>query len=289
MVTGATGLIGSNLLPRLQCDWQVFGVSRRQLSEDFDRGRVHHIAVDLSKTWDTKAFPSRVDAVIHLAQSEHYRDFPERAVDVFQVNTVSTLRMLDYARRAGASTFVLASSGGVYGHHEQEFTEDLEISATGDLGFYLCTKLCAEVLMENYSAFFNVIVLRFFFVYGPGQRRSMLIPRLVRSVLEEKPITLQGRDGIQINPTYISDAVTAIYRSLRLKGSQKINVAGPEVLSLRRVGEVIGKILGKKPKFHLQPEMGPRHLIGNIRKMSEVLGPPLVGFEDGIRRYLKKT
>ena len=289
LVTGATGLIGSSLLHALQPDWDIIGVSR-----DWQEARPKpegssHLTVDFSEAWDTAGFPPKIDAVIHLAQSEHFRDFPQKALDIFQVNTMSTLRLLDYARRAGAITFVLASSGGIYGPRDRELTEDMEILAKGDLGFYLGTKLCAEVLAENYTPYLNVVVLRLFFVYGPGQRKSMLIPRLVKSVAEEKPISLQGRHGIRMNPTYVSDAVAAVCRSLGLQGNHKINVAGPEVLSLREIGEVIGKLVGIKPAFQSQPGPEPRHLIGDISKMTEMLGPPVVGFEQGMKAYLQGT
>ncbi len=286
LVTGATGLIGSSLLPALQSDWDVFGVSRHKLQIGSASTDSNHLVIDLSKEWDVKKLPSKINAVIHLAQSEHFRDFPEGVDDIFQVNTTSTLRMLDYAYRAGAETFILASSGGVYGHIDQEFIEDVELPVRGDLGFYLSSKLCAEVLTESYTPYFNVIVLRFFFVYGPGQRKSMLIPRLVQSVLNSKPIILQGRDGFRFNPTYVSDAVAAICRCLDLNGSHKINIAGHEILSLRQTGETIGRVLDKKPKFSVQHDVEPRHLIGNIRKMHDLLVSPSVGFEDGVKKLI---
>ena len=286
LVTGATGLIGSNLLPALERDWEILGISRCQLKGGLDSGKVQHLAVDLSQAWDTEALPPEINAVIHLAQSEHFREFPEYAVDVFQVNTMSTLRLLDYARRAGASTFVLASSGGIYGHGNQEFSEDAELPRKGDLGFYLGTKLCAEVLAESYTPLMNVMVLRFFFVYGPGQRKNMLIPRLVQAVLDGRPITLQGQSGIRINPTYVSDAVAAICRCLELEGGHKINVGGPEVLSLREIGEIIGKATGRNPEFDIQHGVEPRHLVGDVRKMTGILGAPMVRFEEGIRNYI---
>src|SRR5437016_4304610 len=118
LMTGGTGLIGTNLRAALLPDWQVFAVSRSAGGDVQSQSHMIPVAADLAGQWDTASFPAQIDAVIHLAQSEHFRDFPEKAVDIFQVNAVSTLRLLDYARQAGARTFVLASSGGVYGHHE---------------------------------------------------------------------------------------------------------------------------------------------------------------------------
>lgn len=287
LVTGAAGLIGSHLIRELAGTHEVVGLARHPLPADVVAQGVRHLPLDLATAWDASALPPRADAVIHLAQSEHFREFPEQAEDVFAVNTVSTLKLLDYARRAGARTFVLASSGGIYGNGDEEFSEESQIVSRGDLGFYLGTKFCAEILSENYTAYMNVVVLRFFFVYGPGQKRGMLIPRLVHSVREGQPITLQGADGIRINPTYVADAVDAIRRTLTLDASHKINVGGPEALSLREIGETIGRAVGREPVFTVQADAVPRHLLGDVRKMADLLGKPQVGFASGIARYLE--
>jgi len=289
VVTGASGLIGSHLLKELHREAEIFAVCREDIIEQVSSRNVQHIKLDLARDVNFELFPQRVDGIIHLAQSEYFRDFPEHSLDVFEVNTVSTLRLLDYALKAGAGTFIYASSGGVYGYSDDGFTEDTGIKQRGDLGFYLGTKLCSEILSDCYTSLMNVIVLRFFFIYGPGQRRSMLIPRLVDWVRQGKSIVLQGSDGIRFNPTYVSDAVSAISRSLEIKGNHKINVAGPQVLSMREIGEIIGQILSKRPKFNLESDVEPLHLIGDITRMSRLLGPPVVGFEEGIQAYLDKT
>ncbi len=287
LITGGSGLIGSHLIRSLD-DYTIFNLSRRRIGHDENLQTVQNIVLDLSKEWNREDLPTQIDAVIHLAQSEHFRDFPEQAENVFQVNTLSTMRLLDYAQRAGARTFIFASSGGIYGHGEQEFSEEVEISSKGNLGFYFGTKICSEVIAESYSPFMNIIVLRFFFVYGPGQRQNMLIPRLVQSVLSNKPLMLQGQNGLRINPTHVSDAVVAITRALAVEGSHKINVAGPDVLSLREIGEIIGKSVNKECKFNLQLDVKPRHLVGDIRKMSRLLSAPVVRFENGLKTILKE-
>jgi nucleoside-diphosphate-sugar epimerase len=285
-------LIGSHLLNLLPDTWSAVCLGRNARPERPVRN-VQWNALDLSQAWEVTpgedSLPARADAVIHLAQSEHFREFPERAAEIFRVNTVSTLRLLDYARQSGARTFVLASSGGIYGYGEQEFSEDIEIPRRNGLGFYLGTKLCSEIIAESYTPFLNVIVLRFFFVYGVGQRRTMLIPRLVQSVIDGRPIVLDGQDGLRINPTHVSNAAAAIMAALDLDGSHKINVGGPEVLSLRQIGETIGEAVGKPPTFEEHPEREPRHLVGDIRKMSQLLAPPTVRFSDGIAAYVRET
>jgi len=285
LITGASGLIGRQVVSNLRETWTVLALTRK--TEMNWVGRLDTIPCDLAQGWTTDILPDRVDAVIHLAQSQRYREFPAAAEDIFQVNVTSTHRLLDYAHRARAKTFVFASSGGVYGHGGQPFTEEGAVSVQGDIGFYLGTKLCSEILADNYTALMHVIILRFFFVYGPGQKEDRLIPRFFNSVREGRPIILHGEEGIRINPTFVTDAASAVCRSLELKASHKINVGGPEVLSLRQIGQAMGEVLGKAPVFEVQKDSEPQHLVGDIKKMVQLLGPPVVKFREGISRCIE--
>jgi nucleoside-diphosphate-sugar epimerase len=54
--------------------------------------------MDLSSAWSEDKLPSSCDVIIHLAQSPHFRDFPNSALDVFKINIESPARLLDYAK-----------------------------------------------------------------------------------------------------------------------------------------------------------------------------------------------
>jgi len=282
IVTGATGLIGANLVAGLANKVDLHCVARRS---DPSVPATWH-SMDLANNCDFGGLPKSADALVYLAQSEHFRNFPEHSLDVYQVNTVSLVRALDYARAVGVRNFIYASSGGVYGTGENRMSEEVQIPARGDLGFYLSTKLCSEILAQNYAKFFDVVILRYFFVYGPGQRPSMLIPRLIQRVRDGLPLTLQGADGIRINPVHVSDAAAATRKALELKGSYTINVGGPEVLSLREIGNLIGEAVGRAPLYVVDSSSPPGHLAGDIRRMRELLAEPKVRFEEGVRTLL---
>lgn len=292
LITGGTGLIGSHLIQELLDKYEVYTIARnRQKIQSFCSDKVPDIIeCDLTDPSFTEHLPKKMDYIIHLAQSEHFREFPEKALNVFAVNSLSCLRLLDYARKAGVEKFILASSGVVYGEGNRLRIEDDDlIIPNKNLGFYHTSKLCAELLAENYTNDLKLAILRFFFIYGPGQKKSMLIPRLVESVMEQKPIYLQGSEGIQINPVNVSDAVQGILRSIELEENHKINVAGAEVLSLKEIGEIIGSLLGKQPVFEIDDKTSPLHVVGNIDKMKQLLTPPKVSFREGIEKYIKLT
>jgi UDP-glucose 4-epimerase len=282
IMTGASGLVGSHLIPLLAKTCEIHMLSRSKPSTSIRNVRYHNI--DLSGEVDYSQLPPKVDAIVYLAQSDNYRDFPEKAADVFQVNTSQVLHMLNYARRAGARTFIYASSGGIYGSSETEtgVSEDILVPANGKIGFYSSTKLCSEILAENFAPYMNIALLRFFFVYGRGQKRSMLIPRLVDNVLAGNSILLQGQDGIKINPVHASDAAHAIQAALTLEGCNRINVAGPDVLSLREICGLIGINVGVQPVYQIDQTSQPQNLIGDIENMKKYLWKPSRHFEEGM-------
>lgn len=222
--------------------------------------------------------PERLDVIVHLAQSEHYRDFPDRALDMFRVNCTGTQRLLDLAARTGVSTVVYLSTGGIYGTGPEPFKETDEFRPSGPLQHYFTTKYTAELLMADYAKLVLPIIFRPFFIYGAGQDGKMLIPRLVSRIASGETVTLHGETGIRINPLHVSDMVAAINRALEHPRPIVANVAGPEVWALRDIAIAIGKEVGREPVFTTVPADSPPHLVGDISLMSRELGAPKVRF-----------
>ncbi|MDD5680370.1 MAG: NAD(P)-dependent oxidoreductase [Candidatus Omnitrophica bacterium] len=283
LVVGANGLIGRCLLDLLTDKWQVAAISRKHLHGRDDDG-ITWINCDLNNRLDMRLLPKKTDAVVYLAQSDHFRMFPKRADDIFNVNVAGVLAFLQYARRAGAGTFILASSGGVRESICCDSSKEVLKPVECDIEFYHSTKLCAELLARQYAKFFNIIILRFFFVYGPGQRKDMLIPRLISAVKEGKEIILHGINGDKINPIHVSDAAKAVRATLELKESRIIEIAGPKIYTMRMVGEIIGRCTGKKPVFRVRYDGRPRRrIVGDITQMSRYLHAPSVALKEGIK------
>ena len=286
LITGADGLLGRHAVEFLTRDYQVLGLVHSIPS--FPIEGVEYKAIDFSGNWSDHDLPEDVHSIVHLAQSSHFREFPDKAVDIFHVNINSTARLLDFAYRKKVKRFVYASSGGIYGSSDFAFHENSPVVAHGQLGYYLGSKLCGEILAQNYSQLMDVTIMRFFFMYGLGQRRTMLIPRLIDNVRNNTPINLQGSIGIRINPVHVSDGVKALSAALNLEGSHTINIAGPEVLSLREIGEIIGRRLGRSPIFNVT-DAQPPNLIGNIEAMQSLLHNPTVALEAGIEELISQT
>lgn len=280
LVTGAGGLVGNRLVKALSSRHDVFGLVRAQPASPI--ANVEWIVADLSNPAFTQQLPEGVETVVHLAQSSRFREFPAHAIDIFSVNVASTALLLDWSCRNGVQRFVLASSGSVYGSGAGRFVEDDRTCNDSPLGMYPASKRCAELLSRSYSDRMLVTALRFFFVYGREQRSDMLIPRLADSVARGRPIKLQGRDGLRINPIHVDDAVSAIVGTFSLSEGHTINIAGPEVLSLRRIVDALGSLLGCTPIYDVDETVRPNDLIGDTMRMTSLVGPPHVRFVDGV-------
>jgi nucleoside-diphosphate-sugar epimerase len=282
LLTGASGFIGTPLLRTLAEQHDVHALSRRGPVAGAPDG-VRWIEADLRDAGLAQRLPGELDVIVHLAQSELYRDFPGGARDVYEVNVHSTFTLLEHARRIGASRFVFASTGGVYGYNEQQVTERHPVEP---LNFYLSSKYAAEVLIANYRELFHTVVLRPFFVYGPGQR-GMLVATLARRVIDGAEISIDGDPGIGLNPTYVDDAVRAFAAAVTHTASGVFNVAGDESLNLRELVERLGAIAGTAPSIRHAGTSGSSALLGDNSLMREVLGvAPQTTLDEGLRRVV---
>jgi nucleoside-diphosphate-sugar epimerase len=282
LLTGATGFIGRHVLALLAGGHDVAVLARGEPPVEL-AGLATWIRSDLSGPLDRGALPAQVDTIVHLAQSPRYRDFPKGAADVFALNVAAPAALLDYARAAGAQRFVLCSTGGVYGLNDERVAEGHSVSP---LNFYLASKYAAEVLLAPYRKVLATIVLRPFFVYGPGQRR-MLVPSLAGRVLGGEEVTVDGDPGLRINPIHVRDAARAVAAAVELDDSDVVNVAGDEVVTITALVSRIAAAAGVEAVITYSGEGPDGDLLGDNSRMKDVLGvAPEVGLEVGLREVV---
>lgn len=280
LVAGPNGLLGRVMVELLSREHEVYALMREKCQNPWQR-TVHILTGDLS-SFDQLELPSRIDAVYYLAQSKRFREFPDGAADMFEVNVNVPLKLVQWARMSGVRSFVYASTGGVYGGGSLPISESAPIAVSPSRGFYANSKLSAELLLRSFAEFFErFVVVRPFFIYGPSQDRLMLIPRLLRTVEEGGTISLAGEEGIRINPVYVEDAAIACANILRLDhGSYIFNIGGNETVSIRRLGIMMGTILGKVPLFSVNGTNAD-DLVGDISLMRQLLHTPLIDLATG--------
>lgn len=283
LVTGANGLLGRELITLLSRTHEVYSVSRTSKSEKKDN--VIPIKIDLARNWNESKLPKDIELIYLLAQSNHHQDTVNNSADVFDINVRSIFRLIDFYTKNKVNKIVLASTGGVYVGQQKPLSENS--SHKRDLNLYTSSKLCSEYIANTYKSSADIIIMRPFFIYGAGQKDNFLIPKLINSIRIGKPIILQGKNGIKLNPIYVKDAAMAFYKSAKLKGSFEINIAGKEILTIREIANAIGNILRIKPVFQIQRKGTATNIIGSINLMEKILYVPKFNFKDGILDTIK--
>lgn len=280
-VTGAAGFTGRRVVALLaEQGHEVVAVGRSDASGPVP-GAAVHLEQDLAAPL-REDLPAALDAVVHLAQSRRYRDWPEGATDVFDVNAAATVRLADWCRRAGAGRFVYASSGAVYAAGPDPKTET---EAPDPTGFYGASKLAGEIAALAFADQFDVTALRFFFIYGPGQT-GMFLPGLIGRVRARETVTVAGPDGIRVNPVHVDDAARAVVAAATtVTEGGPCNVAGPQALRVREIVERIGAELGCAADVRAGPPAGD--LVADVGRMRRLLHDPVITLDDGIAGTLR--
>jgi nucleoside-diphosphate-sugar epimerase len=279
LVTGAAGFIGRHLVADLGERHELFALTRGAPPGDLAEA-AEWVEQDLAEPLVVSRLPRRVDAVVHLAQSRRYREFPDGARDVFAINVHSTFQLIEWARDAGARAFVLASTGGVYAYSSHPVHEDDQISLTN---LYFRSKYAAEVLLGAYAELLRPVVLRPFFVYGPGQR-SMLVRELAERVASGEEIVIDGDPGLRINPLHVEDAVRVFEPALTGTVSGVVNIAGSEVVSIAELVAALGEAAGVQPLVRHRGPGVDGDLVASIERMRDELGvTPRIGLAEGLR------
>lgn len=266
LVSGATGLLGYELVQRLSSNYQVYKLVKTLDTSLGENQIVHNFLGE----FDEKILPVKMDYIFHLAQFRDFKNFPENSSEIFRVNTLSTLSLINYGLRSGVKKFVYTSTGGLYKGLSFPISESDSIKRPQELDFYCASKLSSELLISSYSKFMDVQILRPFFIFGPRQSDQMLIPRIIKSIRSKDSIHLAGEQGISINPIYVKDAVSILIRLLEVPGSNLFNIAGNEIISISKLAFLISEIIGEAPNFtHQSSQMD---LVGDNKLVRNVLG-----------------
>lgn len=268
-ITGMAGFIGSNLAKALLMEG--FVVSGIDNFDDFYDPQIKRNAIKKLKTFgpfklyegdirdrellDRIFKEQKIDLVIHLAARAGVRPSIEQPALYYDVNVSATLNLLEVMREANIKNMLFASSSSVYGNNRKvPFSEADPVD--NPISPYAATKKAGELLCYTYHHLydFNIFCLRFFTVYGPGQRPEMAIQQFGRKIMQGLPITLFGDGSTRRDYTFVEDIVSGIMASAQhLKGYEILNLGNSDTISLINLVHSIEETLGKKALITWQP------------------------------------
>ncbi len=157
-----------------------------------------------------------------------------------ELNVDLAVKLYEAALRNGARKFVHASSSSVYG----EISVGDESQPFNPCSPYGETKVEAEIALgEASNGACDLAILRFFSVYGPGQRTDMGFFRIIKSALAGEEVPVHDRPGLMRDFTYVSDVVEAVIAVIDPKvGTEIFNVASSKPTSLEEALDVIEEL-----------------------------------------------
>ncbi len=309
LVTGGAGFIGSSLSEELIkqgnkvivldnfCNFYNPEIKEKNIkkllkNKDFKlyRSDIRDIH-SIKKIFDE----NNIEVVIHLAAMAGVRPSIENPVLYQEVNCMGTQNILEEMKSHNIKNLVMASSSSVYGNcKEVPFREDMIVDFA--ISPYAATKKANEVMTHVYHKLFdiNVIMLRFFTVYGPKQRPDLAINKFTKLMLEDKEIPMFGDGTTSRDYTYIDDIVDGIIKSCEYAINNQdvyeiLNLGNSSPVSLKEMINTIGQVLEIEPKIKQLP-MQPGDVdrtYADIEKAKRLIKyRPKVSFEQGIKNFI---
>jgi UDP-glucuronate 4-epimerase len=121
------------------------------------------------------------------------------------------VHLLEAARRHRVPKFIIASSSSVYGVNAKvPFQEQDPLYQP--ISPYAASKIACEALGHVYHHVYglDVVMLRFFTVYGPRQRPDLAIHKFARLIAAGQAVPVFGDGSTARDYTYVSDTVDGI-------------------------------------------------------------------------------
>lgn len=308
-ITGGAGFIGSTLSEKLIkegnkviaidnfCDFYDTKIKENNVKDLLKEPNFKLYRKDIRDKEAIKQIfdENQIDIVMHLAAMAGVRPSIENPILYQEVNCMGTQNILEEMKAHNIKNLVMASSSSVYGNcKEVPFREDMIVDFA--ISPYAATKKANEVMTHVYHKLFNmnVIMLRFFTVYGPKQRPDLAINKFTRLMLNNEEIPMFGDGSTSRDYTYVDDIVDGIIKSCNYVMENEnvyeiLNLGNSSPVSLKEMINTIAKVIGTEAKIKQLP-MQPGDVdrtFADVSKAKALIGyEPKTTFEEGIRNFV---
>jgi len=273
LITGGAGFIGSYLAEAyLENGDEVY------IIDDLSTGSLDNIAHLKSRENYAKRLFVHIDSIMnrdimlelvgtchmihHLAAAVGVELILNKPMESLKTNIRGTDIVLELCNKFKKKVLI-ASSSEVYGKHLHAplvETDNIIYGPSSKFRWsYAASKLMDEFMSLAYyrTTGLKVTIVRLFNTVGPRQTGNygMVIPRLVRQALENRPLTIYG-DGTQTRTfTDVKDVVWAFMRMMEKKEAfgEVFNIGGAEEISILELAKRIVALTGSSSELQLIP------------------------------------
>ena len=303
LVTGCAGFIGFNLSKTLiKENNNVYGID--SLNNAYDKkfkdlrlqileseNNFQFISNDLSDE-DSLNELGDIDIVYHMGARAGVRQSFNDPLSYIKDNTIATTNVANFCKNNNISKMILASTSSIYGNSgEKEMVEDID-EKINPPSIYASTKLSGETLARTIlsSQNTNLIITRFFTVYGPYGRPDMSILRFIHWIMENKEVKIFGDGEQRRSFTYIEDVVDLLLKVQDCDSNETFNVGNNKTSSLNEVVKIIEHFSNKKAQVVNEPRAfrDPDVVLPSLSKSKNILKwEPKTNIEDGIKATIE--
>lgn len=286
LVTGGAGFIGSHLVDKLISRGYSVVVLDNFHSEEMEsfrevlgRASFEVIEGDIRDRKAVREAMDGVDAVVHLAALIDVEESVNNPLETHDVNVNGTLNVLNEAVRSGVRKLLFASSTAVYGEGNPLPLE--EEHSLNPISPYAASKVSAEYYCKAFNSCYGLstVVLRFFNVYGLGQKNGAyngVITRFLQNALKGEPLIVYG-DGKQTRDfILVDDVVEATLLALENANSkgETFNVCTGKPTAVNELVQIVKEVLKRDLKvIYDKPRKGDiKNNYGDPSKAEEILG-----------------
>jgi UDP-glucose 4-epimerase len=225
LVTGGLGLIGHNVVRRLQAQGHTVSIIDTKTNYDIipqeeidyliaQRSQgldlTKYYCLDIVNKWTMESCFSidKPEIVIHMASFPRQKVVNAHPGRGSRTMSEGLLNLLDHSNTYGVRKFIYISSSMVYGDFKDDVTEDAECRPQGQYGIL---KLAGEWLVKDYARRTDLAytIIRPSAVYGPLDVEDRVISKFILNAMRGIPLKVNGA-GETLDFTYVDDAADGI-------------------------------------------------------------------------------
>ena len=304
LVTGGHGLIGHNVVARLQAredtvsvidNHTTYGIIPQDeidylISERLKKLKGHkHYDLDIANSHYVEAAVAaeQPEVIIHCASFPRQKVVNANPAEGADVMMRGLINLLESAKKHGVERFVYISSSMVYGDFEDQVLEDDECRPQGQ---YSIMKLAGEWLVKDYArrTGMEYVIIRPSAVYGPLDVEDRVVAKFMLTAMRGGTLKVNGA-GETLDFTYVDDAAAGIVAAATriMAKNNTYNITKSHSVTLQQAAEMVVGIVGKgtievRDKDADFPSRGAL----NIDRARTILGyDPKVDVEEGFQKY----
>ena len=262
LVTGGLGLIGHNVVRRLQAQGHTVSIIDTKTNYDIiPQEEIDHLiaqrsqgldltkyyCLDIVNKWTIESCFSvdKPEIVIHMASFPRQKVVNAHPGRGSRTMSEGLLNLLDHSAKHGVRKFIYISSSMVYGDFKDDVKEDYECKPQGQYGIL---KLAGEWLVKDYTRRTDLVhtIIRPSAVYGPLDVEDRVISKFILRAMRGQPLQVNGAQET-LDFTYVDDAADGIVAAALSNNTDNktYNITKSHSHSLLDAANLAVKVAGK--------------------------------------------